>query len=426
MKRDNEPKAAPDNNTAFPEAENVLIAESESISDTSAPGAFANGENVSPSGCEAPPLPEEHKGSAIASEKVKASELAVKEMTSKGSKKRKKLGLIFLLVNILAIVIIAVAEFHNGEERLPPIEIFNTWLANYPYIILAFCCILVYLALDAVRNMLIIKASTGKFQPRTCIKVAVYGKYYDNITPLASGGQPFQVFLYSKRGINSGVATATPIITFFLYQLAFTAIAMFVFITYKGTAVPSGIRITAYVGAFFAVAIPLLIIGFSLMPKTFGRLCKAVTKLLYKMHVVKNIENALKKTDKFLKEYTDSFKIIGKYKLTLFIVLLLSVLMQISYCTIPYFVIRACNVNLEWLEVFSMCMFTYSAISFIPTPGNSFAAEGSFYLVFGALTGGFLFWGTLLWRFVSYYMILIIGIGMVIYDYFKGKRRKDG
>ncbi|MGN1099852.1 MAG: hypothetical protein ACI4S9_05865, partial [Christensenellales bacterium] len=169
LKRDNEPKAAPDNNTAFSEAENARIEEPENISDASAPGVLANGENVSQSGCEDSPIPDEHKGSALASEKIEASELAVKEMTSKGSKKRKKLGLIFLLVNILAIVIIAVAEFHNGEERLPPIEIFNTWLANYPYIILAFCCILVYLALDAIRHMLIIKASTGKFRPRPCI-----------------------------------------------------------------------------------------------------------------------------------------------------------------------------------------------------------------------------------------------------------------
>ena len=71
-----------------------------------------------------------------------------------------------------------------------------------------------------------------------------------------------------------------------------------------------------------------------------------------------------------------------------------------------------------------MCLITYSAISFIPTPGSSGAAEASFYLVFSILSGGFLFMGMLLWRFVSFYSIMLIGIVVVFAGYSKNGRQK--
>ena len=71
-----------------------------------------------------------------------------------------------------------------------------------------------------------------------------------------------------------------------------------------------------------------------------------------------------------------------------------------------------------------MSIFAYCAITVIPTPGSAGAAEGAFYIVFSSLTGGFLFWGTMLWRFCIYYLSLISGFTITMYQYAKASRKE--
>ena len=53
----------------------------------------------------------------------------------------------------------------------------------------------------------------------------------------------------------------------------------------------------------------------------------------------------------------------------------------------------------------------YAGISFIPTPGNSGAADLSFYLLFsvGVPFMGLAFSAMVLWRILSFYSYIIIG-----------------
>jgi uncharacterized membrane protein YbhN (UPF0104 family) len=70
-----------------------------------------------------------------------------------------------------------------------------------------------------------------------------------------------------------------------------------------------------------------------------------------------------------------------------------------------------------------MALFIFAAISFIPTPGNSGAAEFAFATVFKVLSAaGFMFWGMMFWRFSSYYLSLLIGLPIIIYESFKKKK----
>ena len=98
-------------------------------------------------------------------------------------------------------------------------------------------------------------------------------------------------------------------------------------------------------------------------------------------------------------------------------------IMIISTNAIPYFVLKACGQHIELIDVVSMCLVVNCAISFIPTPGNSGAAEGAFFIVFASLSGGFLAWGTMLWRVASYYTIILAGIIVILASSIRAKRR---
>jgi uncharacterized membrane protein YbhN (UPF0104 family) len=72
-------------------------------------------------------------------------------------------------------------------------------------------------------------------------------------------------------------------------------------------------------------------------------------------------------------------------------------------------------------------MVLYAAISFIPTPGNSGAADASFYTLFkvGLVSvAGLSFPAMLLWRLLSFYSFIIIGFTFTTLKR-KSDRRKE-
>ncbi len=97
---------------------------------------------------------------------------------------------------------------------------------------------------------------------------------------------------------------------------------------------------------------------------------------------------------------------------------------QLSLCSIAYFTLKFFGFDwssrtgfTEWLQVVQLCFILYAAISFIPTPGNSGAADLSFYLLFDTglglsgtnVYGGLAFPAMIVWRFLSFYSFIIIG-----------------
>ena len=65
------------------------------------------------------------------------------------------------------------------------------------------------------------------------------------------------------------------------------------------------------------------------------------------------------------------------------------------------------------------------ATAYIPLPGGSGAQEISFNALLGTLfPDGTLFWGVLLWRVLTYYMYLVLGMGVVISNMFQHKKLK--
>jgi uncharacterized protein (TIRG00374 family) len=85
---------------------------------------------------------------------------------------------------------------------------------------------------------------------------------------------------------------------------------------------------------------------------------------------------------------------------------------SIAFFTLKFFGYDAVGISsfVEWLQIVQICSILYAAVSFIPTPGNSGAADFSFYWLFQTgLVAGFAFPAMIIWRFLSYYSFIIIG-----------------
>jgi hypothetical protein len=192
-------------------------------------------------------------------------------------------------------------------------------------------------------------------------------------------------------------------------------LAFFVFIFGASALDLPGLRITAYVGAFTYLIVPVMIVISGIAPKISMRIVAFFVKIGATLRIVKNPNHTTMSAIKALNNYSINLKKITKNKKLFIQLLLLSVVFQTAISSIPFFVIHTFGGDIGFFRALAMTVFIQSVVCLVPTPGNAGAAEGSFYLVFSQLETAGTFWAMLVWRLLCYYSFIIIGV--VIYGY---------
>ena len=362
---------------------------------------------------------------------------------TKKTRKRNLIGIVIVIINVILVIVLGFTTFNkdtSGESVATFGTTFKLWMSkeNILFWFIALGLGILALFAEAMKFFVMIRTTTHKNKFGLSLKAAIMGKYYDNITPLGSGGQPFQIFYLSKGGVPSAEAMYLPTASFFLNQFAFLILCVVSLIFFSNSKLIANssfsttFLILAYLGAAFSILLPTLIFIVSFMPRLRAKIIKISVRISYKFKFVKNKGAATRKANKLVNDYKRSLFLLAKSKGTLLIISFLSFVYQISICSIPYFVIRACGVpadNVNYFEIVCVCAMVYAAISFIPTPGNSGAAEGiSFTIIFSAVNGfASQYWTMAFWRFCCYFLWIIIGIGFVIGGMIKTntKRKKE-
>jgi len=328
--------------------------------------------------------------------------------------KKRFLSLFFILINVGVIAWIALHEF-QGSSGLRFRDIIQVWIQNWMFFVFAIVCMVVALVSEGLKYFFLIKKATGQSRLYLAMKTAIVGKYYDNITPLGSGGQAFQIYTLYKGGIPSGVASSLPISGFSMMQIAFFILGLSFFV-FNGDVITDPVfRILAFIGLGFMIFLPFMVVLFILLPKVSTATVFLIAKILKKLHLVKVEHRFARRILRSLGDFKVSLGELMTSKRTVLITLTLSILYQIALCSIPYFVILAAGFQTTYLDTLTLTLFVYSAIAFIPTPGNAGAAEISFTIIFTAIPSAAMFWSMMLWRFASYYLFILVGFsGMLI------------
>lgn len=352
----------------------------------------------------------------------------------KKSSKKSLFGLLFVFLNIILVIILGFTTFNNSEAGEVTFEqTFAVWFQkeNIVYWIIALLLGLVSLVAEATKFYIMIRKATGQSKPYLSLKTAIMGKYYDNITPLGSGGQPFQIYYLTKGGVPGAESMYLPVASFFMNRFAFLilCITAFIYSAVNGKVVPNTtagttLLIMSYVGAVFSIFLPAAIFIASFLPKLRVKIIKLCVRFSYKFKLVKNKGAATRKANKLVNDYRKSLFMLTRSKFTVIIITILSFVYQMSLCSIPYFVVRACGGSADWFTLMCTCVIGSSAISFIPTPGNSGAAELSFTLLFTGLTASTKYWAMAYWRFCCYFLIVLIGMVFVIGGMIKSRHER--
>jgi len=355
------------------------------------------------------------------------------------NKRQKFFKTLFTVIFIVFVVGVLAYTFYNdffgsSDKQLAGWDDIKAIFTKHGFY-LAFALIALFMCFLAkgLKLSVMSKYLTKKWHFKTCMETAVIGHYYNNVTPLAVGGQPFEIYHLSKHGVHGGVASALPIAAFFLNQLAFVLLSLVSLVLYlRGVVLPgcdenflaialgnyeSVIKVMAIVGLVLCFFLPFLVIVFSFLPRFSAWIVKVVMKIGNKLRIVKKPELTTYKTIKNVVHNSKCLKMISKNPLVFITEFVLSLMENIALSTIAYFTLKLFGFDLpadgfhEWMQVVQLCIILYISISFVPTPGNSGAADLSFYLLFstGITTAGLAFPAMITWRVLAFYSFIIIG-----------------
>lgn len=329
--------------------------------------------------------------------------------TDRKKTRRRSIGTAaFILLNAAVIGVTAAIEF--GSERSASrndLLDMNMW-----YLLPVAVCFLCALLSETGKYYLLLRQSADRASLREAFEVAVLGKYYDFITPLSAGGQPFQVIYLSRSGVDSGSAAAVPIAGYLYRHAAFIFIAIVTLISGRAVVSSAALLIPAFFGLFCVVLVPSAIILFSVAPALTQKVLHWCIRALCALKLLHNGDEREKVIIGHLDSYTVSLRSLWRDRRMFFAALMLSMIFEVSLDSMPYFVLHAFGNAIGFWSVFRSCVLIYLCVSFIPTPGNSGAAEGSFYALFAVLGQGHLFWAMLVWRFFCYYAFLLTGLAV--------------
>lgn len=379
----------------------------------------------------------------VVDEKLKQ---ALETQNPKKKKKNTVINLLLLLVNIIFMVFIVKSLVSNvGDADFTKIVEQQGSKLWWLFGGLVIYCVYMF-AQYSMYNVLI-KDITGKKRRKLAYDVAVVGKYYDNVTPFAVGGQPMQIVALSKNGISPGVSTSIPIMKMMLNSIV-NVVLVTLFFVFGLPRIPHTsafndlllviLEVLGVIGIIITGVVTLCMVLISSGNLVTRSLLSKIIKLGYRLKIVKNYRRTLKKTINQVAEYRSSMKYLWKRKKLLIKMILLCLLECLSYAIIPYFVVKAfsTSINLSPIMLIFICLVQYyicaMASSFIPLPGGTGLMEISFIFLFGAGVinlGDSIVWALLAWRFLSYYMILIHGFSheliKIVKTLIKNKRKRE-
>ena len=349
---------------------------------------------------------------------------AEQSASKKSSKKSKITNLIFFFINIA--VVAGILVYQLSKEEFAPLSGLKF---NFIALFIAVLLFAFLVFSETLTSSYLMKISTGRWRFGFSYKLTYIGRYYDCVTPMATGGQPFQMTYLKSHGVPLHTSLSIPLGKYIFGQIAwfFLSIACLIY----SFAIPTQnafVSVTSVIG-FVLGSVLLVATVFLCVCKSFGKkLVVKILKLLYKMKIIKNYDKQYEKITKYISDFQDVMQQYAKSPKDFFIIVGLSLLkMILNYC-IPFFIISFFNGGLEsqmFVPVFVMCYLVDLASSFFPLPGGTGMNEISFAAAFGSIVGqnNILVWVLIGWRFFSYYIYLLQGIIILSYDFSYGNRK---
>ena len=148
-------------------------------------------------------------------------------------------------------------------------------------------------------------------------------------------------------------------------------------------------------------------------------------RLGHRLRLVKDTEVAALRVNTTLDTYHASFLRLSRHPRQILLQLGLSALSVLGLMSVILFVYRAFGESgTPWHQLLTISFLLFLSASYTPLPGASGAQEGGFLLYYrGLFAQGTAGLALLVWRFMTYYLFLIIGAAVTVITQLRSGRR---
>ncbi len=272
-----------------------------------------------------------------------------------------------------------------------------------------------------VLDILVKQKAVPDLKLKDSINLTIIGKLFDNLTPMATGGQPFQVWKMYKLGSNVGTAISVLTLKFIAYQMAITVIYFVVIIANLKTIIhwqPFYIG-SIVIGMLITIMAAVFLILTIAKPNFIKNIARKLVRMLRRIKLIDSQQKTLNRLNKEIDSFHDNLMEIYSNKMVVAKIFLLSVIQILLVFSVGFFVFLSLgSKQYDLLAAISASAYVWLVCSFIPLPGASLGAEGAFLLFFGLLYGkdDSLALAMLIWRSIVYYMPIAVGL-IFLFDY---------
>lgn len=319
----------------------------------------------------------------------------------------KKNAIFLLIVSLLVLFFVLKDDFN---------QIVKTLLTMSPaFLLIAVLCILLYIFFKSLALYSTVKNEVEGYTLWKAIKHNMITQFFNGITPFSTGGQPMEIYMLHKKGIRIPKATNLIMQTFIFYQVALVLFGILavlfnsIFTYFKGAPLLNGLILLGF-SINTLVAVLLFVISFS--QKSNVWLLNVGLKILTKLKIVKDKEKTYTAWKDRLDDFHESATHLKRNKGLFVKGVLYNFLGLAAYYIIPLWIAYSMGIysEIHAFEAITASAYVLIIASFVPIPGASGGIEYGFLTFFGNfIKGPMLSAMLLMWRFVTYYLPMILG-----------------
>ena len=322
---------------------------------------------------------------------------------------KKKFIINFFIILVVLILVLYFSLKDNYREIINYISNINLF-----WLFVSIAILLLYRVIVGLCSYKVVLINNANVNFGKMVQINFIIPFFHGITPFSGGGQPMEIYYLHNEGVSKTKSTNIVLQNFILYQIALIVVSLLAVICnqiFELFPKDDFMRRLVLLGFLinFLVLLISLVAGF--YKKLTSYIVKKIITFLNKIKIIKDVDGTLNKFNNYIDNFYNNANLLKKNKKQVCYVILLHMISLILLYSIPYTIILGMGLN-DINYIYILIATTYVMIigSFVPIPGGTGGIEYGFMYFCGLIISGSVLTAVMLmWRFITYYLAMIIG-----------------
>ena len=220
------------------------------------------------------------------------------------NKLKNKLNILLLIIVTIIVLYISLKDnFYEVVQGFKKLNIF--------WVIITLIYMFGYYFFRALSLHNFTRKFQNKITFKEILKIVFVTQFFDGITPSSTGGQPYQLYIFNKKGIKLTECTTIVIQNFIVYQIALILLGLIAVISnsYLNLFETVGpIKKLILLGFIINVIVMLALFSLAFLKKLNHFVLTLGIKILSKIKIIKDKNKKLTEVNEYIEQFINWFK----------------------------------------------------------------------------------------------------------------------